>query len=254
MVQAGRPAGRERCGRLAGTHTRAAAAAAAGTTAAGVAGAQLTALTFRPSPVNLFKYPARLLVELLVTNTSCLPCRRAGRQARCSRAGQGVVQGGWQRNIHVAGGKLHCWLASSSARLVACRGLHCTQVHTSIRRRRTRLQLAAGGGLADRQAGGGGARPHHGAQHVERLGHAVNHAVAAPDHAVAVEDEAVHLVQDRLLVRRAGALGCSRREGPREGAGGRRRRRRRRAGGATSLPLCGPGAFHPPLGTPWHQI
>lgn len=24
---------------------------------------------------------------------------------------------------------------------------------------------------------------HHGAQHVERLGHAVNHAVAAPDHA-----------------------------------------------------------------------
>lgn len=30
------------------------------------------------------------------------------------------------------------------------------------------------------------------------------------------------------------------------GAGGGR-------AGATSLPLCGPGAFHPPPGTPWHQ-
>jgi len=34
----------------------------------------LTALTFKPSPVNLPRYPARDLVLLFVTNTNLLPC------------------------------------------------------------------------------------------------------------------------------------------------------------------------------------
>ena len=68
-------------------------------TAAGpAAGARLTALTLRPSPVNLFRYPARLLVELLVTKTSCLPCRQPGSQAarqpgQVQQSGAGGCQG-----------------------------------------------------------------------------------------------------------------------------------------------------------------
>ena len=49
---------------------------------------------------------------------------------------------------------------------------------------------------------------HHRAQHVERLGHAVDDRVAAPDDAIAVKDEAVDLVDERALVGGVGLARC----------------------------------------------
>ena len=48
------------------------------------------------------------------------------------------------------------------------------------------------------------------AQHFERLRHALNHAVAAPDDAVAVKDEAVHAVNQSALVLERGPASCRR--------------------------------------------
>ena len=50
----------------------------------------LTALTFSPRLVNFLRYPARDLVLLLVTNTSCLPCR--GEQQEAGGPGAALFQ------------------------------------------------------------------------------------------------------------------------------------------------------------------
>lgn len=68
---------------------------------------------------------------------------------------------------------------------------------------------------------------HQRAQVVERLGDALDHAVAAPDDPVAVEDEAVDLGDERGHGVDRGALGCGGREGEKAaGWGGQRVRTR----------------------------